>query len=639
MVSAQTDSLPVMTSTYEIDEIEVMGRKSLTLFPEVARMVVVIQRSEIASAPVQSLQDLLEYVANIDIRQRGMNGVQADISIRGGSFDHVLVLMNGIPLSDPQTGHFNLDIPIETDAIQCIEILSGPSARVYGSGAFTGAINIVVKPGLDSNLNVTAVAGDFLYKRVGLIASLPACKVKNLLSIGHAESEGYMKNTDFSIQQLYYTGACRIHENSFDLQVGYQQKEFGANGFYSPRYPDQFEQNKTYFASLRQKSGKKITLNSSTYWRRKQDHFILRRQDPDFYQNYHINNVFGSQVNSQITTGKLTSMAGFDLHAESIISTSLGLNNIHPVKIKNEDSLYYSKQYNRSNFSFFQEHLVTAGKLSATVGYMLNWNSDYPRLLSFFPGIDISFAFSGKQKVFMSLNRSLRFPSFTDMFYTDPSNQGNQYLDPDHMVSLEGGMHFNFPFARGSFALYKAYGKNIIDWLWSYNTNRFSPVNVESIHTGGFEFSADCPTRELFGDHFPVEQISLRYGYLDVSKSLPDSVAKYYNLKHKINLVFRFTVFRNVHSSWYLSYYHRMGSFIQYEPNGSAYYATPYEPFLLVDGNLSWEQKRFTVFGQISNLLNTRYVDAGSVEQPGRWIKIGIKVNFVFDKKSKLAAM
>ena len=207
--AAQSDSLPVSAKIFDIEEIRVFGQKSSVLFPQVARMVTVIQQEEIAAAPVQSLQDLLEYIAQVDIRQRGPNGVQADLSIRGGSFDQTLILLNGMVISDPQTGHFSLDIPVDLDAIQRIEILSGAAARVYGAGAFTGAINIVVKPGHENYVKGVLAAGQSGYNRLGFTASLKTGRVDNLLNIGHSGSSGYTDNTDFSIENIYYTSVIQ----------------------------------------------------------------------------------------------------------------------------------------------------------------------------------------------------------------------------------------------------------------------------------------------------------------------------------------------------------------------------------------------------------------------------------------------
>jgi iron complex outermembrane receptor protein len=122
---------------YDLAEIEVSAQRSPALYSQVARIVSVIERKEIESSPAQSVQDLLEYVAGVDVRQRGVEGVQADVSIRGGTFDQTLILLNGINITDPQTGHHNLNIPLSLSQIERIEILEGPAARVYGPNANT----------------------------------------------------------------------------------------------------------------------------------------------------------------------------------------------------------------------------------------------------------------------------------------------------------------------------------------------------------------------------------------------------------------------------------------------------------------------------------------------------------------------
>ncbi|HBX87582.1 MAG TPA: vitamin B12 receptor, partial [Marinilabiliaceae bacterium] len=81
----------------------------------------------------------------VDIRERGPLGMQADVSMRGGSFDQVMILLNGINISDPQTGHHGLNLPVDLESIERVEILRGPAARVYGPNAFDGAINFVTK--------------------------------------------------------------------------------------------------------------------------------------------------------------------------------------------------------------------------------------------------------------------------------------------------------------------------------------------------------------------------------------------------------------------------------------------------------------------------------------------------------------
>ena len=112
IIASRADTIRI-NKKIDLDEIEVIGQRSPALYSEVSRIVTVITKEEIKRAPVQSIQDLLEYITGVDIRQRGMFGVQADLNIRGSSFDQVLILLNGINISDPHTGHFNLNLPLK----------------------------------------------------------------------------------------------------------------------------------------------------------------------------------------------------------------------------------------------------------------------------------------------------------------------------------------------------------------------------------------------------------------------------------------------------------------------------------------------------------------------------------------------
>ena len=145
-----------------LNEIEISASK-IKLYPGSARILTVIEKTEIDQSAVRSIDDLLDYVAGIDVRQRGVNGVQADVSIHGGSFDQILVLLNGVNITDPQTGHYNLDIPLDISDVSRIEILQGSAARILGPNAFSGAINIITGENNKNKLSVRNGAGSFGY--------------------------------------------------------------------------------------------------------------------------------------------------------------------------------------------------------------------------------------------------------------------------------------------------------------------------------------------------------------------------------------------------------------------------------------------------------------------------------------------
>ncbi len=100
-----TDSTATTTAReMMLEEVSVTGSRAPLTKSQAARMVTVLDRQAIAQAPVQSINDLLKYAIGVDVRQRGPIGAQTDISIRGGTSEQIILLLNGINICDPQTG-------------------------------------------------------------------------------------------------------------------------------------------------------------------------------------------------------------------------------------------------------------------------------------------------------------------------------------------------------------------------------------------------------------------------------------------------------------------------------------------------------------------------------------------------------
>src|SRR5580704_11811239 len=89
--------------------------------------------------------DYLRQDPSLNLQARSANGVQADLSIRGTTFEQSLILLDGLRINDPETGHLNLDIPVPLDAISRIEVLHGSGSTFYGSDAIGGAVNLITQ--------------------------------------------------------------------------------------------------------------------------------------------------------------------------------------------------------------------------------------------------------------------------------------------------------------------------------------------------------------------------------------------------------------------------------------------------------------------------------------------------------------
>jgi iron complex outermembrane receptor protein len=621
---AQPDSTDVRLKLLEIEEVQVTGRRSQAVFSDVSRAISVIRQEEIEKAGIRSFQDLLEFVSNADIRQRGNNGIQADVSIRGGSFDHTMVLVNGINFSDPQTGHVSFDVPVDVEAIQRIEILEGSAARVLGPGAFTGAVNIITNRGNDKLLQVQQAVGGFGYERTHLLAMFHTAGIGHTVSLSRSSSDGYMKNTDFSLQNLYYRGNLELYHTTFDFQTGYQHKHFGAAGFYSPRFPDQYEEADVWIGSLKVTTGTRVKITPAVYWRRRKDYFILVRDNPSFYRNFHLTDVYGSSLNISFGKKILSSSLGFDIRSENILSNNIGFDDPHPVPVKGWDSVYYTKRYSRTNLAYYQEHHLEFDRLHVTTGFMFNLNTAYPDKPALFPGIDIRVDLFRKSAVFFSINRALHLPTFTDMFYTDPVNAGNFDLEPNRMVSYEGGIKYSGTFVKLCISEFYQSGRDMIDWLWSYEKSRFSPVNLDTYKGWGTSASLIIDIPEYAPVYRMISRISVNTMAMGIKKSVPDSVSKYYNLRDKLSVSVIQNLTKKISFSWNVSYQDRNGEMIRYNAVDKSYNTAPYKPFWLLDAAVNGRWKYLEMFVEISNILNTQYIDTGSVTQPGTCLKAGL---------------
>src|SRR5687768_7108829 len=111
-----------------------------------ARAVTVITRDELRRLPGSSVADLLRLAGSVEVRVRGGFGAQSDLSVRGGGFGEVLVLVDGTRLNDSQSGHHNMDIPVALDQIDRIEIVRGTGSSLYGADAATATINVITTP-------------------------------------------------------------------------------------------------------------------------------------------------------------------------------------------------------------------------------------------------------------------------------------------------------------------------------------------------------------------------------------------------------------------------------------------------------------------------------------------------------------
>ncbi len=364
-------TLNAQTDTIQIDDIQILSSRVPTLSSETARVIYTIEKDEINALPVHSLQDLIEYASNVDVRQRGTEGVQADISIRGGNFEQTLILLNGFKMNDVQTGHHNMNLPVDIESIEKIEILQGPGNRIFGINAYSGAINFITNTKTAKRLKLSLFAGQHQYYGANASLSYNIKNWQNHLSVSKKTSGGYLpndsiNNTDFDVLNLFYETSIATYVADFIIQAGYSDKSFGANSFYTPAYPWQYENTKTIYAGYKTvKHGKNYNFLKSFYWKRHQDRFELFREDryqrnDDYFiykndtvatwytgHNYHKTNLISSELKFDTKTVLGKTALGAEYRHAFIQSNKLGLDMDMPIDVPFEDFGGYTKAADR----------------------------------------------------------------------------------------------------------------------------------------------------------------------------------------------------------------------------------------------------------------------------------------------------
>ncbi len=611
------------TNTQHLDEISV-NAKPTKVYSEQLRVVMSIDKASIAHMPIQTIQDLLNQLPGLDVRQRGGSGVQADISMRGGTFDQVLILLNGVNISDPQTGHHSLNLPIDLHMVERIEILQGGAISLFGTNALSGAINIITNENADDALKVSLTGGSFGLFNPSVASTFAGKKWRWAVSASHNESAGYTENTDYTYTQGFVQTKFQASENdTWNFQVGLQDKAFGANSFYSVNYPHQFEKTKTLISSISfDKRINSLLWQSTAYYRGHFDQFELFRDYENAapwytHHNYHLSHVSG--VNSKLswfnTLGKTS--FGIEGRNEHINSNVLGDLKTTPQQIPfaentNTQFLY---EKNRTNIQSFVEQSILLQAFSASLGIASNYNTQFGSSYSY--GINTSYTLDRETRLFATLNKSLRLPSFTDLYYKSATQESNPNLKPEEAITAEIGATYQKNAWQWNVNGFYRIANNSIDWVRSLETEKWKSMNHTRIDAMGGEITA------AYKGGFWAKNIQASYAYVHLNKDAGDLISRYAldYLQHKINLHYVHGIGKQVDASWMLNYQDRQGNYVNKHGNKISY-----APFATIDTRITWQKEQTRLYAEVSNILNQHYYDYGGVPIAGRMLKVGVTV-------------
>ncbi len=607
-----------------LDEVVVTGSRVPLSAWQSPRIVALVSREDILRSGASSVNDVLKLSTGVDVRQRGGFGVQTDISINGGTFDQITILLNGINISNPQTGHNATDFPVSLSDIDHIEILEGASSRLFGSSAFSGAINIVTSSQAQNHIAQVGLEGGS-YGTVlaeGQLCPQPTSHHSFSVSGGYGRSDG-TENSDFEKGRLFYQGIWRERKMDIHWQIAASGQSFGANTFYSAKYNNQYEKTLHGLVSVSAdiRPTASLALKPSLYANRFDDHYQLTRhlEGADMGENYHRMDVWGGSLSLNYDSRVGKSVIGADIRMEHILSTAYGetMDATRWKDIHGSDR-HYDHEGKRTNMGLFAEHNILWKRWTLSAGLLYNHVTSPSPLLaassSWSPGIDISYRPNQHLKLTASWNRAIRIPTYTDLFTNNVAQKGDLNLKPERNSTARVAARWrDKDFTITANAFY-SHGTDMIDWVYEHESStQYHALNIGKIDNMGVSISVATTLKRLTPtllSHPP--KLTLGYAFIhqdhDTQQPIFKSLYALEYLRHKVTAQLSQRIWKQLTAHCALRWQQRTNGF---------------HPYTKIDMKVAWETPRYNLFIKADNITNHRYYDIGTVLQPGIWVMVG----------------
>lgn len=597
----QSDSL---SRELLLDEATVTAASLAPLATDVAtRQVMTFSRDDIAAAGVTSINDLLKLCAGIDLRQRGPHGIQTDIGIDGGTFDQVTLLLNGVNISSPHTGHLSADLPVSPEDIQRVEVLEGSASRIYGTQAFTGVINIVTRSEADG-ATLSAAGGQYGYASADARLSFR----DQHLSAGYSRSDGATLHSAFQNTHIFFQGtAAAGRHNQVDYQLGYSNKPFDANTFYGAGSTTQWERNERWMGALRLTTTVgRLHLRPSVSWNRWYDHYQWKKGSPAGENRHHVD-TYTLQLPGWVEWCAGTTAFALEMRNEGIRSTSLG-------------------QHNRTNLNASLEHNVILSHWTLSAGVLANLNTALDHRWRFYPGVDVAWRPHRHWTVSGHWSMALRMPTYTDLYYSGKNIEGNDTLKPERAQEVNLRLQWRRPMMLVTGSANYSHKTDMIDWVVAASdpTGAFRSGNY-TLNGYGVRLNASWLPRQKW-QGCPLRCLSVQYAWRheDIHYPITITASKYAfeYLRHKVVISADGRLWRNLNMTLSWRWQQRTG--------------LAADSYGLLDGRLSWDAttrpsrrvRGWSLYADVKNILNHHYREYSYVEQPGLWAIGGVKIKF-----------
>lgn len=536
-----------------------------------------------------SVVDLLRGDSSLNVQSRAGEGVQADLSLRGTTFEQALVLVNGFRINDPETGHLNLDLPIPLDALTRVDIVHGSGSTFYGSDAIGGAVNLLTGPPTPAAVVARSGAGNYGSLEEHLRAAVSLGRFDEQLTGSRDSSDGFIADRNYSSNAVANEVWITSRPGVTDLLLASSDRPYGANLFYGPY--NSRERTKGWFAGLRQELGQ--ATSASFAYRRHSDVFVLFADRPAVYENNHVTSSYEAALGRADALGpNITLSYGLEEDGDTIQSNSLGHH------ARNQGAGY-------ANLS-----MRSLGRISLSLGAREEVFSGGDRVFS--PSVAAAVAVRSTLRLRASAGHGFRLPTYLDLYYHDPATVGNPALKPESSWSFEGAADWR---PAGGYLNLTAAGfrlqqSNVIDYAKRVLTapqltaaQPWQAMNIPGLDLTGVEASADLRLNE-------TQHLQFSYTAIQAGNAAPGFVSKYaYNFAAQ-NALFAWT-----------AQLRQLTAFTQV----NIVQRTGHVAYPLWDVVFSRNSGVLRPYARLLNLSNTGYQEIPQVPMQGRTLMAGVE--------------
>lgn len=618
-------SISILAQNTQLSEVVVTASMLPQQEKETGRNIVSIKGSSLQNLPISSIDELLKYLPGIETQQRGPAGTQSNIIIRGGTFQQVLVIIDGIRINDPLTGHFNSYIPLHPEDINRIEIIKGAASAIYGSDAIGGVVNIITNGLQQKNnhkLSVGSKWGSYNSRSNNIWWGVQKEKWKLSVSSqqNKADGENLRGTTGYYNNSFYAANFNYAFTSNWKLHILYanDKRDFNAQNFYTTFKSDTASEivksNWTQMGLSKQYTHKIVKFDVA--YKNLSDRF---RFNPAGSFNENKTSLFVGQGSVQFTHNP----------NHQIVT---GAQWIHK-KIRSNDRGNHELAHGAA-------FLIATHKLPKNIfineSLRIDWDQSYGWII--IPQVNGSWV-NGNLTTRASVGKGVRDADFTERYnnynksIVSGGSIGNPFLQAEKSWSYELGADYrmgsNFKWGATAFLRNQ---NNLIDWTPTpypmmprqsnlVITGNYSlATNVSSVKTKGIE--TDLTYNKKWGEDY---ELNLSTGLVWLSSTSPNKTPSFYISSHARFLWNEQIVFRANQLQLSINSVYK----IRNAQTASAINAALSSNYFLVNSKFSYltSKRKGNVFLEITNLTNTPYSDLLGAIMPSRWIAAGFQLN------------